>query len=303
MFSHVFVGVTDFDRALAFYSPLMAALGIEPRFCDRDRPWAGWQSGGRARPFFLVGRPFGGEHAPGNGQMVAFLAPSRALVDEAFAVAVASGGSSEGAPGPRPEYHASYYGAYFRDPDGNKLCVACHADEGATESLALGPSEGNAAAGPARVAPRVHVRTVTREDYAHWRPLWDGYNAFYGRTGETALPEEITMRTWERFLDPAEPVHALVAAEEGRIVGLAHYLFHRSTTRLQDVCYLQDLFTVPELRGQGIGRLLIEAVYAAAKREGSSRVYWQTQSGNTAGRALYDKVAGHHGFIVYSQEL
>jgi GNAT superfamily N-acetyltransferase len=158
-----------------------------------------------------------------------------------------------------------------------------------------------------RVAPaagtRVTVRPVTREDHPHWRPLWDGYNAFYGRVGETALPEAITMRTWERFLDHAEPVHAFVAVEEGRTVGLAHYLHHRSTTRLDDVCYLQDLFTVPEMRGRGIGRVLIETVYAAAKREGCSRVYWQTQAGNEAGRALYDKVARHHGFIVYSQEL
>lgn len=128
MFSHVFVGVGDFDRALAFYRPLMTVLGIELRFCEPERPWAGWQSHPDPRPLFLVGRPYDGRpHAPGNGQMVAFLAQTRAVVDEAFAVALAHGGTSEGAPGLRPEYHAHYYGAYFRDPDGNKLCVACHA--------------------------------------------------------------------------------------------------------------------------------------------------------------------------------
>ena len=127
MFSHAFVGVSDFDRALAFYNPLMAALGIAPRFCERDRPWAGWQSTPGPRPLFLIGKPFNEEAPqPGNGQMLAFLAETRAIVDLAYTVALKFGGTSEGAPGLRPEYHAHYYGAYFRDPDGNKLCVACH---------------------------------------------------------------------------------------------------------------------------------------------------------------------------------
>lgn len=127
MFSHVFVGVSDFERALAFYGPLMAALGIAPRFCERDRPWAGWQSSPGPRPLFLIGAPHDRlAHAPGNGQMTAFLADSRVRVDQAHAVALAHGGRCAGAPGLRPEYHAHYYGAYFRDPDGNKLCVACH---------------------------------------------------------------------------------------------------------------------------------------------------------------------------------
>jgi GNAT superfamily N-acetyltransferase len=107
---------------------------------------------------------------------------------------------------------------------------------------------------------RFDIRPIRRTDYDGWRPLWDGYNSFYGRSGATSLPEEITQTTWERFFDPAEPVHALVAEEEGRVVGLVHYLYHRSTTRLRDVCYLQDLFTAPSLRGLGIGRRLILAV-------------------------------------------
>lgn len=128
MFSHVFIGVSDFDRALAFYRPLMEALGIEPRFCEPERPWAGWQSSPGPRPLLLVGKPYDGQpHHPGNGQMVAFMAADREAVDRAHAVALAHGGTSEGPPGPRPEYHEHYYGAYFRDPDGNKLCVACHA--------------------------------------------------------------------------------------------------------------------------------------------------------------------------------
>jgi lactoylglutathione lyase len=131
MFSHIFVGVSDFDRALKFYEPLMAALRIEPRFCDRSRPWAGWQTAGGPRPLFLIGTPHDGEPSrPGNGQMVAILAADRAGVRQAYQVALAHGGTSEGGPGLRPEYHADFYGAYFRDPDGNKLCVACHSPQG-----------------------------------------------------------------------------------------------------------------------------------------------------------------------------
>lgn len=148
----------------------------------------------------------------------------------------------------------------------------------------------------------ITIRPIERHDYSGWRPLWDAYNAFYGRSGSSALPERITETTWERFFNPSEPVHAIVAEHEGNIVGITHYIFHRSTSRL-DVCYLQDLFTAPEWRGRRIGRLLIEAVYAAARKAGSSRVYWTTQTTNTAGRALYDKIAQHHGFIVYSHEL
>ncbi|MES2129561.1 MAG: GNAT family N-acetyltransferase [Pseudomonadota bacterium] len=147
------------------------------------------------------------------------------------------------------------------------------------------------------------IRPIERQDYAQWRVLWDGYNAFYGRSGPTSLDEAITEATWERFFSAQEPVHALVAIEQGQVVGLAHFLYHRSTTRLHDVCYLQDLFTVEHLRGRGVGRRLIEGVYAVAHEAGSSRVYWSTQTSNAAGRALYDKVARHLGFIIYTHEL
>lgn len=127
MFSHIFVGVKDFDRALAFYKPVMEVLGAPLRFVDAGRPWAGWQSLPSPRPLFLIGTPFDREkHAAGNGQMVAFLAKDRATVDEVHRVALALGAVSEGEPGLRPEYHANYYGAYIRDPEGNKLCFACH---------------------------------------------------------------------------------------------------------------------------------------------------------------------------------
>jgi GNAT superfamily N-acetyltransferase len=147
------------------------------------------------------------------------------------------------------------------------------------------------------------IREVDRRDRSQWQPLWDGYNAFYGRSGPTALDPAITDLTWARFFDPDEPVHCLVAVEEDRLVGLAHYLFHRSTTRAADVCYLQDLFTLESFRGRGIGRKLIDAVVDAAQRAGSSRVYWQTKVDNRTARALYDSVAEHSGFIVYIREI
>jgi len=127
MLSHVHIGVTDFERAFAFYRGLMGELGFTLKFVEPDKPWAGWMQPGRDRPLFLVGRPYDGEDAtPGNGQMVAFLAASRDVVDRAYARAIAAGARSEGEPGLRPHYHPHYYGAYFRDPDGNKLCVCCH---------------------------------------------------------------------------------------------------------------------------------------------------------------------------------
>lgn len=130
MFSHVMVGVTDFERAMAFYKPVLDALGIQLRFQDAERPWAGWQSSPEPRPLFLIGRPHDGlQHQPGNGQMVAFLAASREQVHQVHALAVRSGGTCEGAPGLRPAYHENYYGAYVRDPDGNKLCIVCHQAE------------------------------------------------------------------------------------------------------------------------------------------------------------------------------
>ncbi|MFT4241407.1 MAG: GNAT family N-acetyltransferase [Acidovorax sp.] len=151
--------------------------------------------------------------------------------------------------------------------------------------------------------PGIRIRPIARQDHAEWRVLWDGYNAFYGREGPTALPEAITQTTWERFFDDSEPVHAFVAEQDGQLIGLVHYLFHRSTTRLNDVCYLQDLFNARHLRGRGAGRLLIQAVYDAAKARDSSRVYWMTDTANATARVLYDKLAQHLGTIVYVHEL
>ena len=147
------------------------------------------------------------------------------------------------------------------------------------------------------------VRSVRLEDFDQWKLLWDGYNAFYGRSGPRSLPDEITRTTWARFFDAGEPVHALVAELDGKLVGLAHYLFHRSTTKLALVCYMQDLFTAQSARGKGVGRALIEAVYAMARDAGSERVYWQTHETNAVAQRLYEQLAERSGFIVYRKDL
>lgn len=133
MISHIFLGVADYQRAHDFYAPIMHALGLRQRFCDPEKSWAAWQPATGGRPLFIIGLPFDGAgHAAGNGQMVAFMASSRAAVDQAHALALAHGGTDEGSPGLRPQYHDNYYGAYFRDRDGNKVCVVCHeAEDGA----------------------------------------------------------------------------------------------------------------------------------------------------------------------------
>ncbi len=148
----------------------------------------------------------------------------------------------------------------------------------------------------------VTVRPLRASDYAAWKPLWDGYNAFYGRSGPTALPDNITQTTWARFFDESEPIHALVAESGGEVLGLAHYLFHRSTIHIGLNCYLQDLFTVEAARGRGVGRALIEAVYERAQQAGSPRVYWQTHHTNATAMRLYDQVAEPSGFVVYRRQ-
>ncbi|MGH8781775.1 N-acetyltransferase family protein [Paraburkholderia sp.] len=149
----------------------------------------------------------------------------------------------------------------------------------------------------------LQIRPVTPDDFAAWLPLWDGYNAFYGRAGETALPREMTELTWSRFFDGYEPMHALVAERDGQLVGLVHYIFHRSTTLAGPTCYLQDLFTLASERGKGIGRALIESVCVRAKASGSARVYWLTHETNATAMRLYDGVAERSGFVVYRKAL
>ena len=144
------------------------------------------------------------------------------------------------------------------------------------------------------------IRSVVPADFTQWQPLWEGYNRFYGRD---AFPAEVTQITWSRFLDPSEPVHAVVAEKDAQLLGLAHYLFHRSTILIAPTCYLQDLFTNASVRGQGIGRALIEPVYDRARIAGSQRVYWHTHETNVTAMKVYDKVAERSGFVVYRKQL
>ena len=143
------------------------------------------------------------------------------------------------------------------------------------------------------------VRPVVDADFEQWLPLWTGYNTFYKRT----LSDKITHTAWARFLDPKEPMHALVAEQDGALLGLVHYLFHRATAMIENTCYLADLFTNQKARGKGVGRQLIEAVYDAARGAGCSRVYWQTHETNAVAQVLYNEVAERSGFIVYRKAL
>ena len=127
MISHIVIGISDFERAMRFYGPLMAALQFKVRLSDPSTPWTVWSAADGRRPFFIIRPPYDGAPAQrGNGQMTALLAPDRATVDQCYRLALDHGGADEGPPGLRPEYHPDYWGAYFRDPDGNKLCVVCH---------------------------------------------------------------------------------------------------------------------------------------------------------------------------------
>jgi GNAT superfamily N-acetyltransferase len=154
----------------------------------------------------------------------------------------------------------------------------------------------------------VHVRFVTRGDYAEWLPLWEGYNEFYKRFGATALPDVVTQVTWARFLDTQKtdaygPMFAMVAEADGQLVGLVHYLFHRSTITIEPTCYLQDLFTAESARGKGVGRALIEAVYEQARLAGVVQVYWRTHATNATARRLYDQVAEESGSLVCKKRI
>ena len=155
------------------------------------------------------------------------------------------------------------------------------------------------------VGPRhdLEIRLVQPTDFDQWQALWDGYNAFYGRKDDTALPSAISGLTWSRFFDAYEPMHAFVAVRNKTLFGLAHILFHRSTISLDSVCYLRDLYTLESARGAGIGRALIEAACRYAANAGCSNFYWQTHETNATAMQLYDKVAQKTGFVVYSKTL
>jgi GNAT superfamily N-acetyltransferase len=141
----------------------------------------------------------------------------------------------------------------------------------------------------------VQIRPVTAADHAAWLPLWQGYQRFY----QAEIPAATSVLTWQRFLDPAEPMFAALAWQGEVAVGLVHGIFHRSCWTTGDYCYLQDLFVSEQVRGGGAGRQLIEYVYAHAQAYGANRVHWLTQEGNTQARQLYERIASRSGFIQY----
>lgn len=146
--------------------------------------------------------------------------------------------------------------------------------------------------------PPLTIRPLQAEDRPQWAELWTGYLEFY----ETSVPQEVYDSTFDRLLgDDPQDFNAFVAEQDGRLVGLTHYLFHRHAWKIENVCYLQDLYARPETRGTGVGRALIEAVYEAADKNGTSTVYWMTQDFNETARKLYDRIATLTPFIRYQR--
>ena len=143
------------------------------------------------------------------------------------------------------------------------------------------------------------IRPVVSADFNAWLPLWKGYQAFY----RVDIDDAVTRNTWARLLDPAEPMHAALAYERGNAIGMVHWIYHRSTWTAGDYCYLQDLYVAPETRGAGVGRKLIEHVYAQAQAAHCARVYWLTHETNATAMQLYDRIADRSGFIQYRKVL
>jgi GNAT superfamily N-acetyltransferase len=152
---------------------------------------------------------------------------------------------------------------------------------------------------PGTDKPAVRTRPIEGRDRACWDALWRGYLAFYRHD----LPRQVTEFTWNRLIDPAQPLHGFVATDvEERVLGFVHYLFHPSTWSLTAYCYLEDLFVDPAGRGRGTGRALIEAVYRVADAQGATRVYWHTENTNARAQILYHQVASLTPFLQFRRE-
>jgi GNAT superfamily N-acetyltransferase len=145
----------------------------------------------------------------------------------------------------------------------------------------------------------IEIRALTEQDHDAWLPLWRGYQSFY----KTDIAPEVSAITWSRLLDPQEPMGAALAWDTTTAVGLVHHIRHRSCWTTGDYIYLQDLFVSPEARGTGIGRKLIEYVYALARAQGCARVHWLTHESNTDAMLLYDRIAERSGFVQYRRAI
>lgn len=146
---------------------------------------------------------------------------------------------------------------------------------------------------------QIEIRQVSADDHPAWLALWQAYLRFYN----TELPEAVTNSTWQRFLDPSEPTHAALAWADGKALGMVHYIYHRSNWSIENSCYLQDLLVAPETRGTGVGRQLIEHVYATAKADGCCKVHWLTHESNATAIQLYERIAERPGFIQFRKAL
>lgn len=146
---------------------------------------------------------------------------------------------------------------------------------------------------------QIQIRPVAADDHAAWLPLWQAYQRFY----QVQIPAQVTETTWQRMHDAYEPIHAALAWHQGTAVGMVHFIFHRSCWTIEPSCYLQDLLVSESQRGLGIGRQLIEYVYAQAKAAGCSRVHWLTQETNAQAIGLYEHVADRPGFIQFRKTL
>jgi GNAT superfamily N-acetyltransferase len=145
---------------------------------------------------------------------------------------------------------------------------------------------------------QLHIRPLRDEDRTEWADMWSDYLAYY----ETTLPQEIYDSSFARMLgDEPRDFHGLVAEKGGRLLGLTHFVYHRHGWKIEDVCYLQDLYARPDARGTGVGRALIEAVYATAARDGAPCVYWLTQDFNETARKLYDRIGVLTPFVKYQR--
>jgi len=145
----------------------------------------------------------------------------------------------------------------------------------------------------------IQIRPVTAQDHAAWLPLWQAYLQFY----KTQLPDSVSESTWQRLLDSNEPTNAALAWKDGKAVGMVHFIYHRSNWSIANACYLQDLIVAPEQRGTGVGRLLIEHVYATAKAAGCDKVHWLTHETNATGIQLYERIAERPGYIQFRKML
>lgn len=146
---------------------------------------------------------------------------------------------------------------------------------------------------------QLDIRRVSADDHAAWLPLWHAYLRFYN----TELPEAVSQSTWQRLLDEREPTHAALAWKGDTAVGLVHFIYHRSNWSIENSCYLQDLLVAEQTRGTGVGRQLIEFVYATAKADGCCKVHWLTHETNTTAIQLYERIAERPGFIQFRKAL